>query len=45
MEIIFGEDISITPKEFAAGLLWEITYYGSTEERSNKNRNCRFAII
>ena len=32
MRIIVEYDIIITPQELTAGLLWEITYYGETEE-------------
>ena len=42
MEIVFDEDVSITSKELTAGLLWEITYYGGTEEMSNENRKLIF---
>lgn len=38
MEIVIDEDVSITSKELTAGLLWEITYYGGTEEMSKENR-------
>lgn len=38
MEIIVDEDVQITPQELTAGLLWEITYYGGTEEMSRKNQ-------
>ena len=32
MRIIIEYDIIIRPQELIAGLLWEITYYGETEE-------------
>lgn len=32
MRIIIEYDIIIRPQELTAGLLWEITYYGKTEE-------------
>ena len=32
MEIVVDGDVQITPQELTAGLLWEITYYGGTEE-------------
>lgn len=32
MEIVMDGDVQITPQELTAGLLWEITYYGGTEE-------------
>ena len=32
MRIIIEYDIIITPQQLTAGLLWEITYYGETEE-------------
>ena len=38
MEIVVAEGVRITPKELAAGLLWEITYYGDTEAMSNENQ-------
>lgn len=38
MKIIAEEDVKITPKELAAGLLWEITYYDGTEAMSNENQ-------
>ena len=38
MGIVVAEDVKITPKELAAGLLWEITYYGGTEAMSNENQ-------
>ena len=41
MEIVIDEDVSITYKELTAGLLWEITYYGGTEEMSNEKQKQR----
>ena len=38
MEIVVEEDVKITLKELAAGLLWEIAYYGGTEVMSNENQ-------
>ena len=38
MEIVVEEDVKITAEELAAGLLWEITYYGGTEAMSNENQ-------
>lgn len=32
MEIIVEEEVQITPRELAAGMLWEMTYYGIKEE-------------
>ena len=32
MDIHIDEDVTITLQELTAGLLWEITYYGETEE-------------
>ena len=37
MEVIVENDIVITPQELVAGLLWEITYFGGTEEIAQKN--------
>lgn len=39
MNIFINEDVEISPEELAAGLLWEITYYGGSEEISAQNRN------
>lgn len=39
MDIFINEDVEISPEELAAGLLWEITYYGGSEEISAQNRN------
>lgn len=39
MEIFINEDIEISPEELAAGLLWEITYFGGSEEIAEHNRN------
>ena len=33
MKIHIDEDVAITLQELTAGLLWEITYYGETEEK------------
>ena len=38
MDILIDEDVEITPLELTAGLLWEITYYGGTEEMSHENQ-------
>ena len=38
MEIIIDEDVQLSLQELNAGLLWEITYYGSTEAMSNENQ-------
>ena len=37
MRIIIEYDIIIRPQELTAGLLWEITYYGETEEMVQKH--------
>lgn len=37
MEIVVEEDVEITPQELTVGLLWEITYFGGTEEMVRKN--------
>ena len=37
MEVVVEEDIVITTQELVAGLLWEITYFGGTEEIARKN--------
>ena len=37
MEIIIDDDVLISPQELTAGLLWEITYYGGTEEIAKRN--------
>ena len=38
MEVVIGNDVEITQQELAAGLLWEITYFGGTEKLSNENQ-------
>ena len=38
MEVVVEKDIVITPQELVAGLLWEITYFGGTEDMAEKNR-------
>ena len=38
MEVVVEKDIVITPQELVAGLLWEITYFGGTEDMAGKNR-------
>jgi len=35
---VVEKDIVITPQELVAGLLWEITYFGGTEEMAEENR-------
>ena len=42
MEVVVEKDIVITPQELVAGLLWEITYFGGTEEIAQKNMNRTF---
>ena len=37
MEITISNGITLTPQELAAGLLWEITYYGGSEEMAKYN--------
>ena len=37
MKIHIEEDVTITLQELTAGLLWEITYYGETEEKIQKH--------
>ncbi len=37
MEVVVEKDVVITPQELVAGLLWEITYFGGTEEIARKN--------
>ena len=39
MEIFINENVEISPEELAAGLLWEITYYGGSEQVAELNRN------
>ena len=38
IEVVVEKDIVITPQELVAGLLWEITYFGGTEEMAEENR-------
>lgn len=46
MEVILLEDdIELTPQELAAGLFWEITYFGGTEGMAQWNMNNKFNII
>ena len=43
MEVTLLEDgIELTPQELAAGLFWEITYFGGTEEIVRRNIENRF---
>ena len=42
MEVVVEKDIVITPQELVAGLLWEITYFGGTEEIAQKNMDRTF---
>ena len=44
MDILIDEDVEITPLELTAGLLWEITYYGGTEEMSHENQKRIFNL-
>ena len=38
MEVtLLEDDIELTPQELAAGLFWEITYFGGTEEIARRN--------
>ena len=37
MEVVVEKDVVVTPQELVAGLLWEITYFGGTEEIARKN--------
>lgn len=36
MEVVVEKDIVITPQELVTGLLWEITYFGGTEDMAEK---------
>lgn len=45
MDIQIDNDVEITAQELTAGLLWEITYYGGTEEISKENQKRIFKII
>lgn len=38
MEIAVNEDVDISLEELAAGLFWEITYYGGNEQEAERNR-------
>ena len=42
MEVVVEKDVVITPQELVAGLLWEITYFGGTEEIARKNLDRTF---
>ena len=42
MEVVVEKHIVITPQELVAGLLWEITYFGGTEEIARKNMDRTF---
>lgn len=42
MEVVVEKDIVITPQELVAGLLWEITYFGGTEEIARNNMERTF---
>ena len=44
MDILIDEDVEITPLELTAGLLWEITNYGGTEEMSHENQKRIFNL-
>ena len=44
MKISIYKDIKITPQELVAGLLWEITYYGGSEEMAKYNLEHRMPI-
>ena len=37
MEVLVEGNVVITPQELVAGLLWEVTYFGGTEEIARKN--------
>ena len=43
MEIVVDANVRITPQELAAGLLWEITYYGDSEKMVKANVKKRFS--
>lgn len=43
MEIVVNTEVRITPQELAAGLLWEITYYGGSEKMVKANIEKRFS--
>ena len=40
--MVVEKDIVITPQELVAGLLWETTYFGGTEEIARKNMERTF---
>lgn len=43
MEIkLLEDDIELTLQELAAGLFWEITYFGGTEEMAQRNMENKF---
>ena len=42
MEVVVEKDVVIAPQELVAGLLWEITYFGGTEEIAKKNMKRTF---
>ena len=45
MEVtLLEDDIELTPQELAAGLFWEITYFGGTEEIARRNMENVFNI-
>ena len=44
MKIAIDNGVSITPQELVAGLLWEITYYGGSEEMAKYNLEHRKPI-
>lgn len=45
MEVVVEKDIAIAPQELVAGLLWEITYFGETEEIVRKNLERTFVLV
>ena len=42
MEVVVEKGVVVTPQELVAGLLWEITYFGGTEETARKNQERTF---
>lgn len=42
MEVVVEKGVVVTPQELVAGLLWEITYFGGTEEIARKNQERTF---
>lgn len=38
MEIVVNEEVNISLEELAAGMFWEITYYGGNEQEAERNR-------